>query len=90
VAQAWRKGHPSVELSKCFVCNESEKKGGGGAQSAIAEIAVIARDQKGKDETLPRIDADQRSGGHRPNGLEVFTACLESCVCSNECRVFRW
>jgi hypothetical protein len=67
-----------------------KKEGWGRAKRAIAEIAVIARDRKGKDETLPRIDADQRSGRHRPNGLEVFTACFESCVCSNECRVFRW
>jgi hypothetical protein len=37
-------------LNKCFVCNESEIKGVGGAQSApIAEIAGIARDRKGKD-----------------------------------------
>jgi hypothetical protein len=46
--QAWRKGGPSVELNKCFACNESRKIGGGG-QSKIAGIADIARDRRTKN-----------------------------------------
>jgi hypothetical protein len=59
--QAWRKGGPSVELNKCFVCNESRKIGVGAAR--IAGIAVIARHRRDRKSKTSQLHANLGSLG---------------------------